>query len=345
MTLDEFRSLVESGGPVQRDGRDWRGRCPAHQDDGSRGDLAFREENGRLLVKCWGGCDTKKIVAALGLTLKDLFVGNNGYGGNGHRQKHLESKPDRIRTLHPSAEAAASAIAARLGGTFTNAWTYHHMDGSEAFQVLRFDGCETCDDKKTYRPIHRDGAGYAEGDPSGLLPLYGLPGLLADTTSTVFLGEGEKAADAARLIGLLATTSAHGAQSPSRTDWTPLAGREVAILPDNDEAGRDYAKKVTGILLGLNPPARVKVVTLPGLPPAGDAYDWIEERDDSQPTALRRSWLSLTKPRLKCQAFATIPRQSPQKSWYTTPRRGLRRSRPSRIRSLRTPSIAETRPL
>jgi putative DNA primase/helicase len=63
-------------------------------------------------------------------------------------------------------------------------------------------------------------------------PLYGLPDL-ADI-KRAYVAEGEKAADAARSIGLVATTSPHGSKSAEKADWSPLAGKEVVILPDND---------------------------------------------------------------------------------------------------------------
>ena len=47
----------------------------------------------------------------------------------------------------------------------------------------------------------------------------------------------KKAADAARSIGLAATTSPHGPRSAGKADWSPLAGKEVIILPDNDQPG------------------------------------------------------------------------------------------------------------
>jgi len=49
------------------------------------------------------------------------------------------------------------------------------------------------------------------------------------------------AADAAASIGLLSTTSAHGAKSAAKTDWQPLADRECIILPDADELVADAA--------------------------------------------------------------------------------------------------------
>jgi hypothetical protein len=288
VTFTEFRSIMESRGPVQRDGRDWRGRCPVCNDTGKRGNLAFREgDGGHILIHCWSGCKFDSIVATLGLKPDSLFPDN----GNGYSARRLESQP-RAKTTYASPQAAGSAIAERLGGQFTEHWLYRNQDGSESFIVLRFDNCDG-EKPKSYRPLHWNGAGYVEGDPPKPLVLYRLPELVADVSGPVFIAEGEKAAEAARSIGLLATTSAHGADSPDKTDWRPLAGRSVVILPDADEAGHRYAEKVTGILLELNPPACVRIVTLPDLPPGGDIYDFTEERDDSQPAVLREQIMAL----------------------------------------------------
>ena len=54
-------------------------------------------------------------------------------------------------------------------------------------------------------------------------PLYNLP-KLADA-ERVYVTEGEKATDALCSIELTATTSAHGSQSPDKTDWSPLWGK------------------------------------------------------------------------------------------------------------------------
>ena len=101
--------------------------------------------------------------------------------------------------------------------------------------------------------------------------------------------EGEKAADAARSIGLTATTSAHGSDSPHKSDWSPLAGKDCVILPDNDEPGDKYANVVVAILATLTPPVSVKVVQLPQLPEHGDIVDWIDAHGDAaEPEDFRR---------------------------------------------------------
>src|SRR5262249_52414295 len=134
---------------------------------------------------------------------------------------------------------------------------------------------DAADGEKTYRPLRflPDGT-WAMGDPPGRLPIYALPWI--EDADLVFVVEGERCADA--IIGLdwVATTSAHGAKSADKADWTPLSGKPVVILPDHDEAGQGYAADVVRILKTLTPrPTSVKVVRLPDLADGEDVADWI----------------------------------------------------------------------
>ena len=72
---------------------------------------------------------------------------------------------------------------------------------------------------------------------------------------------------------MIATTSAHGSKSAHKTDWSPVAGKEVVILPDNDDAGWRYADEVVAILGRLSPIPIIKIVKLPALPEGGDIAD------------------------------------------------------------------------
>jgi hypothetical protein len=52
----------------------WIARCPAHDD--RRPSLGIRETgDGTLLLKCWAGCGAADVMAAIGLSLADLFPG------------------------------------------------------------------------------------------------------------------------------------------------------------------------------------------------------------------------------------------------------------------------------
>ena len=50
----------------------WIARCPAHDDHNPS--LSIREfDDGRVLIHCFAGCGTDDVLAALGLTMGDLF--------------------------------------------------------------------------------------------------------------------------------------------------------------------------------------------------------------------------------------------------------------------------------
>jgi hypothetical protein len=104
-------------------------------------------------------------------------------------------------------------------------------------------------------------------------PLYRLPEL--PDAGRVFVLEGEKCADLVCRLGLTATTSSEGAQAAHKTDWSPLAGKDVVILPDRDKPGEDYAAAVLALLRRLDPPPRVRVVRLPGLLDHQDVEQWL----------------------------------------------------------------------
>src|SRR5262249_29842313 len=175
------------------------------------------------------------------------------------------AKFNRFRT----AAAAVADCEQRLGPR-SAWWTYHDAGGEPVAVVVRWDKA----DGKEFRPIAKTGAEWRLGDPDGLWPLYQLPELL-QSRGCVYVCEGEKAADAVRSLGLTATTSAHGANSAKETDWTPIAGRQVVILPDHDDPGGQYTDDVIAILDKLAPRPIIKVVHLPGLPIRGDAVQYI----------------------------------------------------------------------
>lgn len=58
---------------VKKNSTGYTARCPAHKD--KRASLSISEENGgRVLVKCFAGCDFPRICAAMDLEPKDFFV-------------------------------------------------------------------------------------------------------------------------------------------------------------------------------------------------------------------------------------------------------------------------------
>ncbi len=128
-------------------------------------------------------------------------------------------------------------------GPYTHKWNYRDGDDKLIACIYRYD---LPDGKKEYRPW--DVLAKKSKAPN-IRPLYNQPGL--KTTTDVVLVEGEKAADALISQGFAATTAMFGSNAPlEKTDWSPLKDKHVLIWHDNDDAGREYAKKLQEYLPG-----------------------------------------------------------------------------------------------
>jgi hypothetical protein len=148
-------------------------------------------------------------------------------------------------------------------------YDYTDEHGEVIFQVCRKN-------PKGFFQRKPDGKGGWENNLKGVRRvLYRLPELLeADPSATVYVCEGEKDADALRNLGMVATTNAGGAGKWRHEYNEPLRGRNVVILPDNDEPGRQHEEQVSNSLRDIA--ASVKVLALPGLPEKGDVSDWLK---------------------------------------------------------------------
>ena len=147
---------------------------------------------------------------------------------------------------------------------------YDYIDdqGEVRYQVRRFE-------PKTFRQCRPDGKGGWLFNMDGVEALpYNLHHIITNPDAPIFIVEGEKAAQRLTKLGLVATTSHGGAKK-----WQPVlnqyfAGRNVVVLADNDDAGREHVDIVIGNLFGVA--GRVKRVELDGLPAKGDVVDWLD---------------------------------------------------------------------
>ncbi len=266
----------ETGCKPQPDGSGgYKARCPAHEDENPSLSVSEGDE-GRVLLYCHAGCEIEAVLEALGLEMSDLFSDTTGGGA-----PVVETQPGKKRrsakiypTLDEAVEAARQTTSRHGEMQETDRYKYLDDAKNDYMVVVRFDPVSG-NGKKTYRPLHVVEGGWCMGDPPGLLPLLGLP-YLREYPDTVYIFEGEKCAGAGYFLGFISTTSAHGAKSASKSDWSPLAGRDVVLVPDHDKAGKQYAEDVAGILVGLNPPAIVRIIDPDKLYGAGeDIVDFI----------------------------------------------------------------------
>ena len=163
----------------------------------------------------------------------------------------------------------ASAGAERRAGSKSayGPWTYRYKNGDPWVIVRRFDANSVIDDKLclpyAWDPNRRDWSKKA-GLPKGPRILFSLPELCAaDPSEPVFFLEGEKKAEIATKLGLIATTAIQGACNSTPDAMEDLKDRIVYILPDNDEKGGRHAIKVATQLHGIA--KEVRIVPLPRL--------------------------------------------------------------------------------
>ncbi|MGB2833152.1 MAG: DUF927 domain-containing protein [Methylotenera sp.] len=160
-------------------------------------------------------------------------------------------------------------------------WTYQ-LPGGVACYVYRFDA-KAEGERKQFAPLtycehisskKREWRWQGLTDPR---PLYNLDKIFSNASGLVVVCEGEKAADAAAILlpDAVVTTMLNGAQSPNKTDWQPLSGRDVWLWSDNDEAGQKCMAAIRN-LLKVAGAASVKTINLKAidsLPVKGDAAD------------------------------------------------------------------------
>jgi putative DNA primase/helicase len=148
-------------------------------------------------------------------------------------------------------------------------YDYKSEAGELLYQVVRYD-------PKEFRQRRPDGNNGWIWNLEGVRHvLYRLPEVIAAPLDEwIYIVEGEKDVDNLIAKKFIATTNSGGARKWIDDFNRYFKWRQVAIIPDNDEPGKDHAKLVGNALHGIA--AKIKIVELPGLPPKGDVSDWFE---------------------------------------------------------------------
>ena len=262
-------------------------KCPVH-DDKTASLSITPGDDGRWLLHCHAGCEVDAILDAKKLTWSDLFPPNEN-GGSRRPPNGNSAGPRRIEKVYD----------------------YHTATGDLLFQVVRFE-------PKDFRQRRPDGTGGYIWSVKGLdRVVYRLPKIKGHPA--VFITEGEKDADRVASIGLPATTCSGGAEK-WRDDYARQlvdAGvQRVAILLDNDAAGRRHADQVAASCqaAGLG----VRIVTLPGLPEKGDVSDFLNSHTTVDFLASTKDAPPYTGAEIRDEEPERPPGRTPVITWLNT---------------------------
>jgi len=243
MRVDDLVTRLD--GVKRKSSGGWIARCPAHED--TQPSLSIDPgSNGKIVMRCFAGCEVTAIVAAMGLSMTDLF------------------------------DDAPEPVAVASNGHAVTTW--YDIRDQAGVVVARHKRVDQSGAKKMswWLPEARQpGLG---GLRINDLPLYGME--LFDewsTTESIIVCEGEKAALALQTAGVPALGTATGANGcPDISILTPLAGRTVILWPDNDAPGRIHMERVGKRLTEAG--ATCRWFTWTDAPAGGDAADYLATR-------------------------------------------------------------------
>lgn len=180
-----------------------------------------------------------------------------------------ESHPNDQTAPRPS-QKSKKETARTIEANCTAVYHYKDDSGKYRFSVRRF---EEPGKIKTFRQCYYD---YQKGTwVQNVKGIQLIPYRLNEVVNaeSVFICEGEKDCDNLAALGLTASCNAAGAGKWKDEYSSWFIGKQVVILPDNDEPGRSHAEDVAR---KLGPyAASIRVINLPGLQPKGDVSDWL----------------------------------------------------------------------
>jgi hypothetical protein len=285
-----LHAIISKQVKLEKSGRDWKGLCPFHSertpsftvyDDGHYHCFGCNEHGTTfdyvMKTEHIGFREAvARIEAELGLAPAQSKKPNGSGAALGNGAGHGDVWQP---TIPPPADApkpdpSTKHQKPKVGPIVGKPYDYHGTDGGLIFQVTRH--APTPDEPKPFRQRRPDGKGGWIGNLDGVeRVLYRLPSLLAAPKSTMrYLCEGEKDADRLAEHLLVATTNPMGAGNFKAEQARYLAGCDVALLIDNDEAGEKRAVEVPKLLAGI---ARsVRIIRLPGLGHGEDVSNWLD---------------------------------------------------------------------
>jgi len=205
--IEPFLDLLDN---VHKSGAEWRARCPVHEKATDGKDLAVREGDTAILVKCHAGCTTQTIVKTLGLDMFNLFYDERG--------GFSDEEPESV-------------------------YEYTDARGTPIFEVVRFPG------KRFSQRLSGSsewGLQGLEKKPLFHLPEV-IEAIVSERA--IYIVEGEKDVLAIQRAGGVATCCAGGAGKWHPDYSRQLQGaKKIYIIADKDEKGYEHADQVSRML-------------------------------------------------------------------------------------------------
>lgn len=215
-------------------------KCPGHQDRVQS--FSFTEKNGTIVFKCFAQCNQTELFQKIKTKYEDTY--------GKEETKNYKSEEKTI--------------------TKTIEYVYENEMGEP---VLKVERIEFSDGTKTFRQYHRADSGNWEYGRAGKeFAPYNYKNWKDSNVVAIF--EGEKCAIVANDFGITSTCIPGGAGAWVDNFAKYFEGKDVIIVPDNDEPGKAFAQTVFSSLATKSNPI---IVELPGLEAKEDIVEWIQK--------------------------------------------------------------------
>jgi len=254
----QAEQIAQALGNAKKVNGQWMASCPVSNHGQGNGDrnpsLCVSEtDEGKPLFKCFSGCSQESVFNAV----KDYGLLDD-----------LPNPTDFLTQIKPLPKQQEPVL--------EQEWHYTDEDGVVQHIKQRY---KTFDSKgKTYKQyrVDENGRRHASMTGANIVP-YNLPEVdfARKTGRTVFLCEGEKAADALKSLGVVATCTHNGASNFPEDVVKHLVGLTIAIVPDNDTVGWEYARKAVAALKSVTKSIRVVDLQLDEV--KEDAYEFVHK--------------------------------------------------------------------
>lgn len=150
---------------------------------------------------------------------------------------------DVLKSLGGHAASNGGHSSGKSKPTYVCFYDYLNESHEVAYRVVRYK------DPKTFRQCRPNGKGGWIWSMEGVTRiLFNLPAVLL--APLVYIVEGEKDCQTLIALGLVATCNVSGAGKWISAYSDRLKGKDVVVIPDNDEAGRKHAVDVVASLEG-----------------------------------------------------------------------------------------------
>ena len=236
--------------------------------------LYITEKPDGIILMCdHGGGKVEDILAAIGLTMRILFPDG---GSSGSEPKG--SDPERkVAAIYQYLDKNGELVAEKV--RYTNKtffWRSKKPDGSYDY----------------HKPKN--------------VPLYN--GTVLEKTEAVFLVEGEKDVDTLTKYGLPAVSLPNGAHWENEY-VAYFSDKVIIILPDNDGAGRGYAKAALKALKPTNYNTGIMQLNnwWPEIPEKGDVSDYIAAKGEEAVAKLKETLDVVTRNKKPAPAVNAVP--------------------------------------